>query len=321
MPCAVAALSELGVCLPAGTGRPFRGFNFCVPGTVARGAFTGACGIGLRRTELHALLAERAQAMGVDLRWNSPVVLHPDGTVSVGGERCSVRWIIGADGQRSAVRRAAGLEPRRESLPRFGFRQHFRCTPWTDHVEIHWAQGAQAYVTAVGEDQICVAVVSTSPQQRIGNLGQVFPEIAARLNGACPLSTERGAVTTCRRVPRLVKGNVLLIGEAAGSVDAITGYGLAIAFQQAIALRDAFSAGHPGWYAAPALALQRKPRVMSEMLTFLGKHPRLCRRIITASAKEAAVFTQMAAWHSGTRSAVPCDAAAVMRLGWRLARA
>lgn len=324
MPRAIAALRTLGVTFPVGLGRAFDGLRFCMPGTTARAAFSGALGLGLRRTDLHHLLREHAQAAGALLLWNSPVRLQPDGTPQVAGEPWRVRWIIGADGQRSAIRHAAGLEPRkalRACDQRLGFRQHYRCAPWSRDVEIYWADGVQAYVTPVAEDQVCVAMVAAGKQWRLSALPQLFPELAQKLVRAQPISGERGAATISRHIPRLMRGSVVLIGDAAGSVDAITGHGLSIALEQAVALGAAFAAGRPERYARQAIALQQASRCMSRALTFLGRHPRLCQRIIAASARETALFAQMAAWHAGTRSVEPVRAGTLARLGWHLVSA
>ena len=324
MPRALKSLRALGVDLPVDAGRPFRGISFCVPGAAARAPFAGACGVGMRRTELHGLLVEHAQAAGVVLRWNSPMQLEPDGTALIAGERWTAQWVIGADGRRSAIRRAAALEPR-ESVgvgsERFGFRQHFRAVPWSHDVEVYWTDGVQAYVTPVAEDQICVALVGEEKNCRLAALSCLFPELAARLAGATCLTSERGAMTSCRRIPRLARGNVLLIGDAAGSVDAVTGLGLSIALEQAVELGAALQAGRPEKYARRALALQRMPRTMSSVLTFLSRHPEICRRVIVASAREARVFARLTASHSGTRSALAWRAGTLARLGWHFARA
>ena len=70
-----------------------------------------------------------------------------------------------------------------------------------------------------------------------------FPQLAARLEQATILGSTIGAITASRTLRSVAAGSIALIGEAAGSVDAITGEGLSIAFQQAIALADAMRAG------------------------------------------------------------------------------
>ncbi len=45
-----------------------------------------------------------------------------------------------------------------------------------------------------------------------------------------------------RRLHRVTSGNIALIGDASGSVDAITGEGLALCFRQALELAGALKA-------------------------------------------------------------------------------
>ena len=78
-------------------------------------------GIAVRRSALHQLLIDRAEALGVKLLWR---------TRSAESDEIRARWIMGADGPNSRVRRWAGLDlPRSQSL-RYGFRRHFRLAPW-----------------------------------------------------------------------------------------------------------------------------------------------------------------------------------------------
>ena len=67
-------------------------------------------GMGVRRTVLHRLIADRAASLGIDFLWQTPVTgILPDG-VQLGNRKISARWIIGADGGNSRVRRWAGLD-------------------------------------------------------------------------------------------------------------------------------------------------------------------------------------------------------------------
>ena len=59
-----------------------------------------------------------------------------------------------------------------------------------------------------------------------------------------------GAVSVTRKLPLVWRENLALIGEASGSVDAITGEGLTVAFQQALALAEALAAGDLQLYQA-----------------------------------------------------------------------
>ena len=57
------------------------------------------------------------------------------------------------------MRRALGLDVPARGAVRYGLRRHYRVAPWSDLVEVHWADDAEAYVTPVAEDLVGVAVL------------------------------------------------------------------------------------------------------------------------------------------------------------------
>ena len=61
--------------------------------------------------------------------------------------------------------------------------------------------------------------------------------------GRGPHDCRAGAVTGTRRLARVYRDKVALIGDASGGVDAITGAGLCLAFQQAEPLGKALASG------------------------------------------------------------------------------
>ena len=160
MPDGVAALRRLGVELGAHHGAVFRGIRFLDSDFQAEAAFPNAGnGLGITRTALHKIMVERAEDAGVKLCWQVQVEgLDPLG-VKVNGQTVRCRWIIGADGFHSRVRQWGVLPPVWSGTPRFGMRQYFRIEPWTDFVEVYWNNRGQAYVTPVGPDRICVAMI------------------------------------------------------------------------------------------------------------------------------------------------------------------
>src|SRR5260370_12619556 len=188
-------------------------------------------------------MVEGAKECGITLLWNTPVAgLSGDGAI-LGGTSMKARWIIGADGIHSRVRRWIGLDADERQGIRFAQRRHFRLKAWTDCMEIHWGQTAQAYVTPLSNGETCVALISCDPLRRLKDAWREFPTLANYLPHAEPTSTERGAVTVTRRLGQVYRGNIALTGDASGSVDAITGEGLGLSFRQAIALADALAHG------------------------------------------------------------------------------
>jgi flavin-dependent dehydrogenase len=214
-------------------------------------------------------------------------------------ELSASRWIVAADGSQSSLRLAAGLDQARKNSRRFGTRRHFRIAPWSDLVEVHWTRSAQAYVTPVAENEIGIAIIS-GEHGRFDDLLARFPALESRLNGAMATSHVRGAVTASRRLARVTTGNLALIGDASGSVDAVTGLGLSMVFQQAIALGDAFAAADLSSYAAAHRRIARVPRVMETLMLAMDRHDWFRHRAIRALAADPAQFSRLLAIHAGT---------------------
>src|SRR5262249_49722491 len=167
MPAAVDALERLGVSI--GTGIPFRGIRFLGDGASVDASFPTGHGLGVRRTALHSALAQRAAESGALLLWGACVDLRALAKVAIDGREVRCRWVIGADGGNSHVRRWAGLDARRGESRRFAFRRHYAAVPWTDCMEIYWADGCQIYVTPVSSREICVSVISRTAQLRVSD--------------------------------------------------------------------------------------------------------------------------------------------------------
>ena len=291
MPDSHQAAARLGIELPASIGFEFRGIRFHGVGRSVEGNFPSGKGIGVRRTALHQAMIEAAERAGVKLRWGSPVT---------GIQNVNARWIVGADGLSSRVRRWAGLDSCLSHTRRFAYRQHFAVAPWTDCMEIYWAAGCQIYVTPIGPCEICVALMSRTPELRLPQaLERFFPTLHARLASAPVTSRERGAVTATARLRSVARGNVALIGDASGSVDAITGEGLCLSFKQAAMLADAMAAGNLSAYnrAYPRLAF--RPHLMSKTMLVLDRGSAIRTFAMRAMSWQPRIFEKLLAVHVG----------------------
>lgn len=299
LPDGIAALQRLGVTLPAALGIPFRGIRFVESERSAAASFAAGHGLGLRRTHLHRLLMECAEDAGVVTCWGSDVdALDPAG-VLLNGQTVRCRWIIGADGLQSRVRRWAGLAPVWTSARRIGVRQHFHMRPWTDFVEVHWHRDRQAYVTPIGHDEICVALLGRAPAPRFLDLPKLFPGLAKRLQDAQPIGPARGAVSLSTKLRSVTRGRIALVGDASGSVDAITGEGLALAFRHAHSLAEALAEDDLPRYDAVHRRIGRLPRVMARLLLLMDRHDGLRRHVLRGLAAWPRVFDHLLAIHSG----------------------
>src|SRR5262249_55835182 len=134
---------------------------------------------------------------------------------------------------------------------------------------------------------------------RFDQLCTEFPAVARRLEGAKASSALKGAVTVTRSFDAVTRGPVALIGEASGSVDAITGEGMALAFQQAIALGEAMARGDLASYQAAHRRIGRLPGGMARLMLAMDRRPWFRRRVLRALAAEPLIFQRLLEIHIG----------------------
>jgi 2-polyprenyl-6-methoxyphenol hydroxylase-like FAD-dependent oxidoreductase len=302
MPDSLRALRELGVSIPMNAGFPFRGVRFAGAGHSVMADFPAQLAIGLRRTVLHKLLVDRAEELGVVLRWGTKGARLIRGGLSVNGETIRPKFIVGADGQHSLIRRRGGLDRTWRETRRYGFRRHYRIAPSSPYMEMHWGARSQIYITPVSETEICVALTSRDPRVRLEQELRDFPRIQSLLSSAQPCSSEAGAISASRALRSVWKGRLALIGDASGSVDAIAGEGLGLSFRQALALARAFKAGDLSQYQAAHRKLARRPSLMASLMLMLEKHGAFQARVLASLAKNPDVFASLLAIHAGEGS-------------------
>ncbi len=301
MPDSRQALAGLGVELT--DGHEFSGIHFASRQSahehLVSAPFSSGKGLGVRRLDLHRQLTQRAEETGVRLQWGARVHLGDRRAVTVAGQPWSYRYLVGADGEASAVRRWAGLDAGLLAAKRFGFRRHYRTRPWSSQVEVHWGESGQAYVTPVAEDELCIVAITRHRGLGFDRLLEELPCLKQRLAGCQSLGRDRGAVTATRRLLRVTRGNIALLGDASGSVDAITGEGLALSFRQAALLAAAIERDSLTGYEAAHPALLRRPRMMAAAMLAMDRWAWLRDRMLRALAGDPAIFAGLLDLHLG----------------------
>ncbi|MBA2551968.1 MAG: NAD(P)/FAD-dependent oxidoreductase [Nocardioidaceae bacterium] len=284
MPGAVALLAGLGV---DPEGRPLTGIRYHCDGASAEARFRDGVGRGVRRTVLHAAL--RSAVAGAGIRVVGASVTHVDQhPTAVVVDGTSARYLVAADGLHSPTRRRLGLDLPRGLLRRHGLRLHATTAPWSEHVEVHWAVDAEAYVTPVADDLVGVALLSSrrcSFQEQLAS----FPTLRERLQGA-DLSSVRGAGPLHQRSSRRVAGRVLLAGDASGYVDALTGEGIALGLAQAKAAVAAIVADDPLSYEHAWRRITWRYRWLTTALLQGTRLPLLRRQLVPTAAALPGVF-------------------------------
>jgi flavin-dependent dehydrogenase len=299
MPSGLRALERLGALrhLDRGECAPFTAIRYVQEdGRFVDGALPAPGGLGIRRLALSAALVDRAREAGVVVLEGAGVraqVVGPDAvTLSTHLGEVEAEVVVAADGLHSPLRQALGLELEAVGPRRFGLRRHLRLPPWGPRVEVHFAPGVEAYVTPAGAARVGVAFLwqpgAVAGQPDFDGLLAHFPSLRERLAGVPFDSEARGAGPLRQAVRTLAVDRVVLLGDAAGYVDAITGEGLSLALEGAAALGaclpDAVARGGARAAFAPyqreaARAFARYARLASA-LVWASSRPRLRRFVL-----------------------------------------
>ncbi|MGI8433697.1 MAG: NAD(P)/FAD-dependent oxidoreductase [Nocardioidaceae bacterium] len=242
MPGAVAALHRLGIDLD---GQALHGIRYTDGNRDVVARFAAGNGVGVRRTTLQAGLAAAVSQEGITVHRRLLGRVEQDAR-GVYADGLRAAYLAAADGLHSPLRRQLGLDRPAATAARFGLRRHFTRAPWTDLVEVHWAAEREAYVTPVAPDLVGVAVL-TDQREPFDEQLRSFPKLLERLEGSAS-GDVRGAGPLLQRSRSRVCGRVLLVGDAAGYVDALTGEGISVGLSSAQALVDCVAADDPAAY-------------------------------------------------------------------------
>ncbi|MGW6195120.1 NAD(P)/FAD-dependent oxidoreductase [Kribbella sp. NPDC055110] len=295
---AVSYLERLGVEL---SGRPFHGIRYLDASHSVDARFTAGPGLGVRRTALQAALMSRLAALDIPVL-RAQVGPITQNTTSVTAAGVTARYLAAADGLHSPIRRQLGLTAPTSRLSlsspaphgvaggvRRGLRQHFAVSPWTDLVEVYWSRLGEAYVTPVADDLVGVAVL-TSARGTFDSHLDAFPLLKRRLRGATAASAVMGAGPLRQRVSARTAGRVLLVGDAAGYVDALTGEGIAVALRTSAELVDCVRADRPEDYEAAWRRVSWECRLLTGSLLWARNRRLLAPRIVPAAAALPGVY-------------------------------
>jgi flavin-dependent dehydrogenase len=161
-------------------------------------------------------------------------------------------------------------------------------TPWSDCVEVYWSDGAEAYVTPVADDCVGIAILTSHKGSFETHLGS-FPALQDRVCGQAH-GLDRAAGPLRQRVRSRTARRVLLVGDAAGYVDALTGEGLGIAFGAAKLLVECVTADRPQDYDRRWRRMSRRYRLLTAAVLQASEMRPMRSRIVPTAAQFPAVF-------------------------------
>lgn len=287
MPGAVRALDALGLKVP---GLPITGIRYVQGRLRAQAEFRQGPGLGARRTGLHGALHQAVVDAGVPVLPLRIGEVEQDGmSVAVPGTGLRAKWLVAADGLHSPLRRSLDLNVKSAAAPRYGLRRHYAVAPWSSYVEVHWGPQGEAYVTPLGPELVGVALLTSRRAPYAAQLA-AFPELTARLPESAAVTSVRGAGPLRQRSRTRCHGRVLLVGDAAGYVDALTGEGVSLALRAAAALVRNVHRGTPGRYEDDWSRVTRRHRLLTELLVRTRHHATLAPLIVPAATRLPRVF-------------------------------
>jgi len=306
MPSAVQLLRSVDV-HPAG--HAFRGIRYLDANgrRQARADLGVEPGLGVRRTELLRALRAAAAREGAAVRAAKVVDVEPresaPSVTTEDGEVISADVVLGCDGIGSSVRTCLGLDasvtsrdPRHhEQSKRYGLVAHYRIAPWSPDVEVYWAAGAEAYVTPLANDLVGVAMLGGVGASFDARLGE-FAALQARLGSAERVGRITGAGPLRRRSVSAGLGSVMLVGDAAGYVDALTGEGLSVGFGSAEAAVMAATTGDVRDYPKVWRRVTRQGRLSTELLLRGTRVPLLRTSMLTTVGAAPRTFGAIVRW-------------------------
>lgn len=279
MPQAIDHLRQIKVDPP---GRDFIGIKYISGSKSATAKFSGKPGRGVRRTTLSDHLRQRASELNIAfVEGRVADIEQNDSWVKAAGIQS--RYLIGADGLHSTVRTALNLNLKPKKAPqRYGLRQHFSVEPWSDCVEVYWLPNAELYVTPIDDMTVGIAILGSDNLNFWEILGGL-PDLEKRLRRADPASKLRGAGPLRQNVRARTSGRSILVGDAAGYVDALTGEGMRVGFQEGQAAVQSILNDSLGDYEADWNQITRSYRILAGGLLWASSN-RVIRPLITPAA-------------------------------------
>jgi flavin-dependent dehydrogenase len=266
LPHGVEALRQLVDRLPHAP--VVRGLRFVVGGTSAASDFSEGCGLVVRRDRFDWWLLEQAGATpNVDVRLGARYRLQ--------SENRPGHTVVGADGKRSMFHRR--LRPVHSRTQRVGLSTHIAGIDGLgERVEVFFHECGELYLAATGHGEAMVAALfhrQTFRRDGIEYLLQAVPELRERTRHIEFTSPVLACSPLSLSLPHVTAPDLLLIGDAAGAPDPITGEGLALALTSAVPAAEAIVSGDLASYERARRQAGRAADGLAQLLLRLSRIP------------------------------------------------
>jgi flavin-dependent dehydrogenase len=282
LPHGLPVLAEMGVLEEVRRrGRAFPGLLYRNRrGTEASADFSDGPGIAVRREVLDEILLRRAAEFATVREGRAVEEVFEDG-VRAGGERLRAPLVVVADGAQSRARAQLGIRTIPPRRLRYGLVGHWAARA-PERVEVTLIDGGERYVAPVGDGLVLAALLL---EKRVVD-GDVYRRRAGIEGDRVGPVLAVGPLGL--RAERCVAGGAVLVGDAAGAPDPMTGEGIALALRCA---RRIDPAEHERLRAAAyafsdrMLWLTRLPWAADRAVERLAREPARFRALLDAAGR------------------------------------
>jgi flavin-dependent dehydrogenase len=312
LPHGVAALRESGIEVD---GVRVRGLRFVSPsGATAEADFPAGHGLVVRRDRFDAYLF-RAAAETPGVTAFEATVYDPD--------RFPARWIVGADGLRSQFHRQPEFPASPPALRRVGLTTHMRGLEVDrERVEVLIHDSGELYLAPSDGDEALVACLfrqddlppGGTNEDRVLHLLLSLEVLRGRTRGVSFTTPVLAAAPLGLRVGAVAAGTTLLVGDAAGAPDPVTGEGMALAILSARAAAEAISKGRPEEYERERRRLAAGSEWLGRWLLRATRYPAIADRVVASLVEHPDLFVKLLEIAVGTRREGDLTLAEVARL-------
>jgi len=162
---------------------------------------------------MHQLLIEQRVGGRRGTAMGDAVSAIDASTVKASGRTVRCRWMLGADGKNSRVTEMGRDRTGVEQRDRVGAASALSRHTVDDFVEVHWRDRCQAYITPVGPNEICIALIGSRARLAFRGLDD---DVSRTWPEACRCDTDRldaRAISVSTRLRRVIRGRLALIGD------------------------------------------------------------------------------------------------------------
>ncbi|MBV8879705.1 MAG: FAD-dependent monooxygenase [Planctomycetaceae bacterium] len=292
-----------------------RGLRFVAPsGATAEADFPGGPGLVVRRDRFDERLF-RAAADTPGVTAFEETVYEPS--------RFPARWIVGADGLRSQFHRRPEFPAAPPSDRRVGLSTHVRGLDVDrDRVEVLLHETGEVYLAPSDGDEVLVACLfrqeglppGRDNEDRVLHQLLSLPVLRGRTRGIAFTSPVLAVAPLGLRVGSVVSGDTLLVGDASGAPDPVTGEGMSLGILSARAAAEAIAAGRPADYERERRRLGAGSDWLGRWLLRATRYPRIADRVVASLVEHPELFTKLLEISGGLRREGDLSLAEMARL-------